>query len=154
MNTNYAIPLFKGIRGKYSFLSNFHPVPIRVEDITYSSVEHAYQAMKTIDKEARKRISLMIPGQAKRAGKLVELRDGWEDMKITVMKNLLDIKFSNPELASLLLETGDEILEEGNNWRDTYWGVYKGQGSNHLGELLMVIRNELREDRRRKRARK
>lgn len=35
-----------------------------------------------------------------------------------------------------------EIVEE-NSWRDTYWGVCKGVGENHLGKILMKIRDEL-----------
>lgn len=36
-----------------------------------------------------------------------------------------------------------EELIEGNYWHDTYWGVCEGVGENHLGKLLMEIRNEL-----------
>ena len=52
----------------------------------------------------------------------------------------------NPDLAKRLLDTGDEILEEGNTWHDTYWGVdlKTGEGKNMLGSILMRVRNELR----------
>ena len=33
-----------------------------------------------------------------------------------------------------------EIVEE-NTWGDTFWGVCKGVGENHLGKLLMEIRD-------------
>jgi N-glycosidase YbiA len=44
-----------------------------------------------------------------------------------------------------LLDTGDAELVEVNHWRDFWWGVCNGVGANHLGRLLMTIRNELRE---------
>jgi predicted NAD-dependent protein-ADP-ribosyltransferase YbiA (DUF1768 family) len=34
-------------------------------------------------------------------------------------------------------------LIEGNWWGDTYWGVCNGVGENHLGKLLMKIRDYL-----------
>ena len=43
--------------------------------------------------------------------------------------------------------TGELVLEEGNTWHDTFWGVdaKTGEGLNHLGRILMKVRDELRE---------
>ena len=41
-------------RGEFSWLSNFYPVQIEYEGLTYPSVEHAYQAGKLINIEDRK----------------------------------------------------------------------------------------------------
>ena len=41
-------------RGEFSWLSNFYPVQIEYEGLTYPSVEHAYQAGKLINIENRK----------------------------------------------------------------------------------------------------
>ena len=40
------------------------------------------------------------------------------------------------------------MLEEGNTWHDTFWGVdaKTGEGQNHLGKILMKIREELKEE--------
>ena len=35
-------------------------------------------------------------------------------------------------------------LVEGNDWHDRFWGVCRGQGKNHLGKLLMRVRESLR----------
>ena len=43
----------------------------------------------------------------------------------------------------MLLATGEEYLVEGNTWGDKYWGVCGGIGLNHLGKLLMQVRDEL-----------
>jgi predicted NAD-dependent protein-ADP-ribosyltransferase YbiA (DUF1768 family) len=59
------------------------------------------------------------------------------------MKQLLKLKFNNPDLQQKLIATYPEELIEGNYWHDTYWGVCEGVGENHLGKLLMEIRNEL-----------
>ena len=63
-----------------------------------------------------------------------------------LMKRLLKMKFAIPELKEMLLATGDEELVEGNYWRDTIWGVCDGVGENHLGKMLMEIREDLRNE--------
>lgn len=135
-------------RGKYVFLSNFYRLtgePIIYHGISYPTVEHAYQAQKTLDVNDRLAISrLPTPGEAKRYGrKIKKLRPGWDAMRIDIMRDLLKVKFSNPYLRSLLIGTGDQELVEENDWRDHFWGVCNGVGENHLGKLLMEIRKDL-----------
>lgn len=133
--------------GKYAFLSNFYPSSITDEDyITYPTVEHYFQAMKTLDTGVRFYIAIQTtPGKAKRLGRRLDLRPDWEFIKDSVIEKALRIKFSNPELRKALLDTGDEYLEEGNTWGDQYWGVCNGVGKNTLGKLLMKIRQEIKE---------
>lgn len=134
--------LIDSFSGDYDFLSNFHPSPVLLDGIEYPTVEHAYQAAKTLDKEQRKAIQLAeTPGKAKKLGQKVDIREEWELIKLLVMSNLLIQKFDVPGLHSLLIATGDAKLVEGNWWHDTYWGVCDGKGKNHLGKLLMQIRD-------------
>ena len=138
-----AIESFKG---EYHFLSNFHPVTIRYEGIEYPSVEHAFQAAKTFDVEQRASIAaLPTAAKAKRAGRRVDLRSDWNEIRVDVMRQLLKLKFKDPQLRSMLLATGEELLEEGNYWNDRFWGICKGSGENHLGLLLMEIREQCRQ---------
>ena len=70
-------------KNEHSFLSNFYPVQITIDDITYCSVEHAYVAMKTLDIEIRKKISLMNrPGEVKKFGRTIQLRSDWDHIKL------------------------------------------------------------------------
>ena len=135
--------------GIYKFLSNFYQSTIVHEGITYPTVEHYYVAMKTLDVEERKRIAKVpTPESVKRYGRTeIEnkglLRPDWNDVKLSVMEWGLREKFKHAHLAKLLKDTCSEELIEGNWWGDTFWGVCKNQGQNHLGKLLMLIRNEL-----------
>lgn len=130
--------------GKYAFLSNFYEHPISEGNLTFPTNEHYFQAMKTLDLTERIAIARAgTPGQSKRMGRSVKLRSDWEEIKLSVMETALRLKFADPELAKKLKATGDEELVEGNWWNDTYWGVCKGVGENHLGKLLMKIRSEL-----------
>jgi ribA/ribD-fused uncharacterized protein len=130
--------------GEYRFLSNFHPSPVEMKGIVYPTVEHAFQAAKTLDSVERRRIAeLDTPGKAKRAGRKVELREDWEQIKVKVMHWLVTRKFEDPQLAELLRATGDVQLIEGNYWGDRFWGVCEGQGLNWLGRVLMDVRSKL-----------
>ena len=127
------------------FLSNFHPAPVTLDDEIYPTVEHAYQAAKTLDRAERIQIRYAPnPAIAKRLGKRVRIRPDWDQVKVDMMRSLLEQKFKNPELRHLLLMTKDAELVEGNWWGDTFWGVCDGKGANMLGKLLMNIRALIR----------
>jgi ribA/ribD-fused uncharacterized protein len=136
-------------RGAYAFLSNFHPSPLTYEGIEYPTAEHAYQAGKTTESHLRVHIStLKTPGEAKRQGRYVKLRDNWETVKLKVMHDVLQAKFKNVALRAMLADTYPMRLVEDNTWGDTFWGVYEGHGENHLGIILMSIRAEIRAEHR------
>jgi len=131
--------------GEYRFLSNFYDSPIMYFGATYATVEHAFQAAKTLDEVERKEVREQpTPGKAKRAGGKVTLRDDWEERKVMIMRGLVLQKFANyPKLRKKILETGDAELIEGNTWNDTFWGVCDGVGENRLGKILMSVREGL-----------
>jgi hypothetical protein len=132
-------------RGKYRFLSNFFPALCNYEGIVYPTVEHGYQAAKSLDPVVRQTVMKALTAQeAKHMGRSIALRSDWESVKLGVMEDLLRLKFANREVANLLLLTGSEELVEGNWWGDTFWGVCHGIGENHLGRLLMKIREDIK----------
>lgn len=135
----------KGFSGKYRFLSNFYASKVLFDDLEYNTVEAAYQAAKTEDLSARRRIrEAEKPGDCKRLGQRVKLRENWEQDKLKVMEELVRQKFKDADLREKLLATGDSYLEETNHWGDTFWGVCKAHGTNHLGKILMKVREEIR----------
>lgn len=145
LGASRSFPLIDSFSGRHRFLSNFYPASIVLDGEEYPTVEHAYQAAKTVDSLARAFIrGLSRAGDAKRAGKAFPLRPDWEEMKLPIMESLLWQKFAAPPLRTWLLDTGDQVLVEGNYWGDEFWGVCRGRGENHLGKLLMKVRNELR----------
>lgn len=132
--------------GKYRFLSNFTLVKVEYDGREYPSTEHAYQAAKTLDPIQRENIRTVAgPGVAKRLGQKVKIRDDWDQIKLQIMYDLVHEKFSRyPMLKQMLLDTGDMKIVEGNTWGDTFWGICKGVGENHLGKIIMKVREELR----------
>ena len=138
------IPIIGSFRREYRFLSNFYPTEIELDNKFYRTVEHAYQASKTTLEQQRVMISLAnTPGEAKKLGRHLYLRPNWEGIKLNIMLDLLRQKFSIPDFKEKLLATKDATLIEGNDWGDRFWGVYKGEGENNLGKLLMKIRREI-----------
>lgn len=138
--------IIKEFKGDYRFLSNFWPCKIIFDGIEYASSEAAYQAQKTTDINLRREMAALPPGQSKRAGQNLILRDDWDKIRYLVMYEILECKFAqNPEFLSQLKETKTAYLQEGNNWGDVYWGVdlKSGRGANNLGILLMHLRSKL-----------
>lgn len=135
---------FKNI---YGFLSNFHPSPIVYKGHEYPTVEHAYQAAKTLDHEEQEKIRYTTSVvDVKHLGRKVTVRSDWDEVKVPIMRDLLTRKFAvGSPLAALLISTNNEELQEGNWWGDTFWGVCKGKGENWLGKLLMERRAFLQE---------
>lgn len=135
--------MISSFRDEYFFLSNFYPVEIKLDGIVYPNAESAFQAQKTLNVEERRKFSMLRnPVQAKRLGRKVKLRDDWEEVKLDIMTKIVSQKFlQHPHLIEMLLQTGDEELIEGNKWGDQFWGVCKDKGENHLGKILMKIRD-------------
>lgn len=133
--------------GEYRFLSNFYPCHILYNGFQYNSVEAAFQSEKCTDPRECEQFTEMTPSGAKHMGRRISLHKDWEQRKVSVMRELLYIKFmDNPELLAKLLQTGDAQLIEQNSWHDNFWGnctcarcVGKPH-SNTLGQLLMELR--------------
>ena len=135
-------------RGKYRFLSNFADSPFVYNGLKYPTVEHAFQALKTDDLNEHEKIRFApTPAEAKNMGRKIVMKVGWEDIKIGVMLNLVREKFKqNDDLRMKLFDTGDEELQEGNWWGDKFWGICEGEGENHLGKILMIVREEFKKN--------
>ena len=146
----------EGFKGEWSFLSNFYPCEIQYDGLTYKSVEHFYVAMKCNNDQIfngkhytvldfREMISLIPnPGLVKKIGQKIIIRSDWDVRKLGFMNWAIREKFKDINLLELLLSTGDMDIIETNNWGDTFWGVCNGNGKNHLGKILMKVRDELR----------
>jgi ribA/ribD-fused uncharacterized protein len=147
--------MINSFEGKYEFLSNFYEVPFRWRGNEYPTVEHAFQAAKTLDPIKRQEIAAArTPGVAKRMGRTVQLRPDWKSVKEQVMYECVSAKFHwDVSLMLALLATGDEELVEGTLWCDNEWGDCKCskcvniEGKNKLGKLLMKVRGMIREER-------
>ena len=133
----------------YGCFSNFSAHPFTLDNQSWRTSEHYFQAMKFYphwDHIAALR-NMSSPMQVAKAGRsrARPLREDWEAVKDDVMRQALRAKFTqNLEIQQVLLGTGDEEIIE-NTTKDHYWGIgSSGTGLNMLGKLLVELRTELR----------
>ena len=158
--------MIKEFKDDYGFLSNFYMDAgggFMTGATFWQTNEHFFQAMKTEHPIHRDMIrNAAWPAIAKKMGSKrgyyengllilkIDLRPDWEEIKLKVMLFGLRKKFfPGSIMAQKLMETYPKKLVEGNYWHDNYWGdcycpkCQNIQGKNMLGELLMIVRDEL-----------
>jgi ribA/ribD-fused uncharacterized protein len=154
---------FERDRELFGFLSHFHPALITLFGETWPTVEHCYQGQKSPDPAYREAIrTAATPGLAKRLAAQpaaprrvsrqswfrkhgVAPRPDWHEVKLGLMRRADWAKFTqHPNLAALLLATGDaELVEDSPS--EPYWGIGQdGHGPNWAGRVLMEVRAGLR----------
>ena len=130
-------------RDKLWFLSNMCKVDVSYEGEVYQCVESAFQAAKCKNKKDRLKFVALNGFEARKLGKEVAIKKNWNDIRIDVMRGLLVQKFNSvtePWFGEWLGKVEGKIAED-NWWGDTFWGRVNGTGANHLGRLLMEIRD-------------
>jgi ribA/ribD-fused uncharacterized protein len=132
----------------YGCFSNFSRHAIKLDDRTWATTEHYFQAQKYVDTPRYDQIATAeTPRIAADLGRdrSLPIRPDWEQIKDEVMLRCVRAKvMQHPQIMQLLLSTGDaEIIED--SPIDWYWGCGKdGIGKNMLGKILVIIRDELK----------
>lgn len=147
-----------GFQSEKSFLSNFYPVTMTIEQQSFSSSEQAYNFFKARtcrrDATADKIMSMSNPRYIKEAGESFPSTAVWEAHKEAFMRSIVFRKFKqNESIKMKLLATGELPLYECT--RNRWWGCglrfdspdwSKGvpPGLNKMGTILMEVRAVLR----------
>lgn len=131
----------------YFLFSNFSPHQILYKDVLYSTLEHAFQAQKFLNEDARDKVkNAKSPLEALQLGRsLPGKRNDWSSIKLDCMYQLLKAKVEqHEEVKSKLFASGNEEVVE-QNPNDDFWGSGPdGNGQNQMGKILMKIRDELK----------
>lgn len=141
---------------EHTFLSNGFIEP------DGSFVEREYQAYSKTE-DPKKRTWILDAKRpfgkdgAKGRGRSVLIRADHDEVKFQVMSFFVVRKFTEwKELATALLDTGAQLLVEGNDWHDNVWGDCRCEnadgkhpeciqsGQNWLGLILMTTREMVR----------
>ena len=123
--------------------------PIDLEDKTWLTAEHYYQANKyTTPKD------IALIAAASSAKEAYQLGNRWFKFKRANFKALRPVLMTRAlytkacmydELKQALLDSGDQLIVETSIY-DHYWGIARDQrGENQLGKIWMDIRAKLRE---------
>ena len=153
--------------GRRSLFSNHYRCDFTLFGQTeyYTSVEQAYfrhmAELFNQPEEAAKIMSVNDPAEVKRLGNQLKWTHGgdgsqWYSLGVEIMYYACSAKFrQTPVYAQALKQTGESILAEASPY-DTFWGTGVGKddprakdwttwtGTNHLGQILMLIRQRLR----------
>lgn len=139
---------FYSTTGEYGCFSNFSKHSIFLKGKRWPTSEHYFQAQKFADTEHEEVVRrCKTAREAANMGRDRKrpLRRDWESVKEQVMLEALRAKFTQHEdLQAILLGTGEVLLVE-HTEKDSYWGDGgDGSGKNRLGQLLMRVREELK----------
>lgn len=154
--SNQKVIRFYRADQEYGYFSNLFRKKIVFRDKEFESSEHAYQYSKIKKNRQKVRDWIMkapYPYLLALVSHVLPYWDvvkGWSKNKVSIMYEILQIKFSDLELKEKLLATGNAKLIEAsktNSKTDLFWGEGKsGNGQNKLGELLMKVREELKRE--------
>lgn len=152
--TDDEIRFYRASEKPYGAFSNLYRRAIEFEGETFATSEHAYQAGKARKREVRDWVlsapSPALVAMAAHGLYYWDIAPGWSKTKFDRMRKVLRAKFTQHEdLKKLLLSTGDARLVESatvDNEVNRLWGEVNGTGRNMLGQLLMELRENLREE--------
>jgi N-glycosidase YbiA len=154
INHDQNIINFYGVRSEYGLFSNFTLSKFNLGGKEWPSVEHYFQGQKFQGTPKEEKIRTCgSPSTAKKLGgkrdpKYPFNAEEWDYVREKVMLEGLWAKFTqNETLKKKLLSTRNSQLIE-TSLSDHYWGnaIKNGkEGMNRLGNLLMLIREFIRE---------
>ena len=146
--------------GRFSPLSNFYPVALDIEGVTYNCVEQYYQTQRAIFAKRRDIADMILltsnPASMKNLGdQLKSTNTEWySNQAVKIMHTGLSAKFAKPYFKQFLFRTEQRTIIEANKY-DQFWScglssgdpkirdVNKWPGKNTLGKLLMELRSSM-----------
>ncbi|WP_017316394.1 NADAR family protein [Mastigocladopsis repens] len=135
----------------YGCFSNFSPHGIIMQGIYWSTVEHYYQAQKFVGSPDALIIPLIHNAETPEIAAALgrdpkrQVRLDWQEVKTQVMREAVLKKFlTHTDIREILLITGEQLIVE-NSPTDYFWGCGTDKtGQNHLGKILISVRDEIR----------
>ncbi|MDX2232053.1 MAG: NADAR domain-containing protein [Leptolyngbyaceae cyanobacterium bins.349] len=123
---------------------------IMLDELYWATSEHYFQAQKFVGTPYLEKVrQTKTPKDAATMGRdrSLPLRSDWEQVKDDVMRKAVLQKFrTHADIREILLATVEKVLVE-NSPIDYYWGCGKdGSGKNKLGQILMEVREILRNE--------
>lgn len=134
----------------YGVFSNFWPAAIVINNITFKTSEHYFQALKFEPTDPASFKAVIDADNCMEVTKIGRdrsriLRPDWESVKMDVMFDALTAKYlTHEELFKILLSTGSAMIWE-HTTIDKFWGDGGDYlGGNHLGKQLVQLREAVK----------
>ena len=129
---------------------NFSSFKVEWNGYLFASVEEAYQAASFMGSDEELVEKIKKSHSADEAQRIAyanrdKRREDWDDVKISIMEELLRLKIEqNPYVKKKLLQTEDYMIVE-DSPKDDFWGWGPNRnGQNNLGKLWMKLREGLK----------
>ena len=129
---------------------NFSSFKVEWNGYLFSSVEEAYQVASFMESDEELVEKIKKSHSADEAQRIAyanrdKRREDWDDVKISIMEELLRLKIEqNPYVKKKLLQTEDYMIVE-DSPKDDFWGWGPNRnGQNNLGKLWMKLREGLK----------
>jgi len=154
--------MITNFKGKFDFLDPAYYCLAGYDGVIYNSAEAAFLASQydaPCFRSMFRNTALPIWRARELARRLQKRRDWTPELSLDLMRQITLDKFSRtPRLHAALLDTGDEQIVAENNWHEQFWGCCicntrpgkygrrfscSAPGRNHLGEILMSVRDQL-----------
>jgi ribA/ribD-fused uncharacterized protein len=130
-------------------LDNWSAHAVKLWGKVFASSEHAYHYSKyaaDAPEIAAEILAAPSPWKAMQLDRqhAEKRRPDWEAVKLDIMYEIVKAKVEqNEDVRTLLLKTGDKQIFENSPW-DAFWGRGSdGTGQNHMGKILMRIRQAI-----------
>lgn len=152
---------FGGLLSRHHPLSNFCPASFKVNNVSYSSSEQAFQHAKALQfgdhRSAQRIMNNNDPDEHKRIGRNIAnyVQSEWNSVRDDILQVILRAKFTqNKNHREHLMNSGTRKLAEASA-RDRYYGIglpithedildeNAWNGENRLGKLLMNLRTTM-----------
>lgn len=153
---NYPDNVIVNFTGDHAFMSNSLVLSpnrrVAYEGILYPSVDHAYQAAKTLDTHQREFIaSVSAPNVARILANHLVRRPDWLDVRLGIMRELIYVKFAANanEFMPKLLATGHQFIAYNDPKKDPFWGAVYNEstgewsGHNYIGKAIIALRTHI-----------
>jgi ribA/ribD-fused uncharacterized protein len=148
------IKFYRADEKPFGVFSNLYKRPMVFEARSFYCAEAAFQFGKPRKPEVRDWLmaapSPSLLAMAAHGLFPWDIAPGWSAGRYDRMKQVVSAKFrQHADLAEILLSTGNEDIAECatiDSDVNRRWGIVKGRGLNWLGEILMLVRAELRID--------
>jgi|LGOV01.1.fsa_nt_gb ribA/ribD-fused uncharacterized protein len=131
---------------EFACFDNFSAFKVKHNEVEYSTLEHAYQALKFIKTSEEVYNKIVNCYSSHEAQKIAfankdKVDPEWEDVKLDIMKKLVMLKAEqNPYVVRKLLQTKDYMIVE-DSPKDGFWGIGQDRkGQNNLGKIWMKVR--------------
>lgn len=139
-----VVEFFHRAKEYYEFAPT-HKHKFDLDGYEWATIDHFYHAQKWKGNSFIESLCRLNPGCRALycfARKHPHGRSDWDDVKVPITLRALRAKFTQDEtLKAKLLKTGNALLV---NKFEPFWGTGTGSDENVMGELLMMVRDDIR----------